>query len=174
MTDSPRPSDATPPRFQTPDEIEAALSQTLSLIATAERLSKNHQVVNLSKLDARVAEICASVAALPSDVAQTFAPHLSALVKGLDRLEAVTREAHRIMTAARGSSVAPQLDSSLVSDATRASAAYARALATDPTASIPDEPSSDGNRRRVERRDSERRLITDRRLNNRRDELEDE
>jgi len=174
MTDTPRPADAAPPRFQSPSEIETALAQTLSLIATAERLSKSHQVVNLSKMNARVAELCASITALPPDVARTFAPHLSTLVKGLDQLEAVTREAHKLMTAARGETAALQLNSSPASESTRASAAYARTLATDPIALSPDAPPSHGNCRQVERRESDRRLIPDRRLNDRRDGTEDE
>ncbi|KAA5604505.1 hypothetical protein F1188_15845 [Roseospira marina] len=169
MTDAPSPADAaTPPGLRTCEEIDAALEQVLSLVATAERLARSHQVVNLSRLDVRVGEICAAVSALPSRDARAYASRLSTLVKSLDRLEVVSQEAHRILTAARGAAPPELGEASIVSDATRASAAYARALAVSPMDAVP-EPSPTGDRRRVDRRREDRRRQGDRRRGDRRD-----
>lgn len=157
----------TRPPLDTPDQIEAALVQVLSLIDTAERLSRARQIVNLSKLDVRVSEICAAIAAQPPSQAPRFAARLTALVNGLDMLEGVTREAYRSLTDARGEPGRDVPESRRVSETTRASAAYTRALSVAPT--LPPEPSETGERRRVERRSIDRRRHSDRRATDRRD-----
>ncbi|MQX35227.1 hypothetical protein [Roseospira navarrensis] len=166
-----------PPGRQTHDDILHALDQVLSLVATAERLSRNNQIVTLRNLDTRVMEICQAVSALPPSEAHAFAPQLTVLVASLDRLEGVTRDASRTLAAARGDGP-PRLPAgspdsgARLSDSTRASAAYARALAVAPPETFV-EPDPQGNRRRVERRNGERRRGGDRRRSDRRDTGED-
>jgi hypothetical protein len=160
-----------PAGLRTVGEIEGALDQVLSLIATAERLSRNNQIVNLSKLDVRVAEICAAIAQRPAHEAHRFAARLGALVSGLDNLEVSTRDAYRTLAAARGEEDLAQPAPPQVSEATRASAAYARALAVVPKPTA--EPDESGERRRVDRRRGERRRGGDRRRTDRRDGPDD-
>ncbi|MBB4286146.1 hypothetical protein [Roseospira goensis] len=157
-------TDAAPNPGMTPAEIDKALAQVLSMIDTAERLSRDHQVVNLTSLDRRVGQLCAAVAALPPSDARRFAEGLGRLVTGLDRLEAATQEAFEAITATRGG-----LDETLseLPSSTRANAAYARALAVAP---LPEpEPAADGrDRRRADRRRVDRRQDGDRRQGDRR------
>lgn len=162
---------------QTHDDILHALDQVLSLVATAERLSRNNQIVTLRNLDTRVQEICRAVSALPPSEARAFAPQLTVLVASLDRLEGVTRDASRTLAAARGDGdprgPAGSTDAGTrLTESTRASAAYARALAVAPPETFV-EPDPHGNRRRVERRNGERRHGGDRRRSDRRDTADD-
>lgn len=150
--------------------IEEALAQVLSMIATAERLSRDSQVVNLSSLDRRVSCLCGEIRALPPSQARHFAVGLTRLVAGLDRLEAVTRDAHAALHATHWDGDAALAE---VASSTRASAAYARALAVTPT-EPPGQVAPHGkDRRRVDRRHHERREGADRRRGARRGEESD-
>ncbi|WP_299442340.1 hypothetical protein [uncultured Rhodospira sp.] len=151
----------------TSQDIAHALTQVLSLIATAERLSREHQLVNLSSLDRRVGALCAAIAALPGDEARRFAPGLTTLVQGLDRLEVATRDAHQALNAQQKTAGSGQITG--LSESTRANAAYARALSVEPPPMA--EPVRSGSeRRRVERRQRDRRTGEDRRQGQRRDD----
>jgi hypothetical protein len=151
----------------TPESIGAALTQVISLIATAERLSADYQLVNLNSLDRRVAAVCEAIAALPQEEARQFRPGMTALMAGLDRLEVVTREAYRALSSPTLAEEATSL--SELADSTRASAAYARALSVAPPPMS--EPSRPGDeRRRVDRRFRDRRRGQERRQEERRDD----
>ncbi len=117
------------PAPQTPGQVARALDQILSMIATAERLSHDRQVVNLGRLDARVADVCEAIAALPDGEGRRFAPALDRLVAGLDRLERITREAHEVLLAGLDQAPGPER-----AQGPRASAAYAQAQAVLPSA----------------------------------------
>lgn len=150
----------------TPEGIGAALTQVISLIVTAERMSADYQLVNLNSLDHRVAAVCEAITALPEEEARQFRSGMRALMDGLDRLEVATREAYRALSSPTAAEEAASLTELAVS--TRASAAYARALSVAPPPMS--EPSRPGDeRRRVDRRFQDRRKGQDRRQEDRRD-----
>jgi len=132
------------PMAWTPDRVSRALDQILGLVATAERLSRDRQVVNIAHLESRVAEVCHAISELPAAEARRFAGHLDALVAGLDRLERIARDAHQVMMASRGVD-ADDPCAAQPHPGPRASTAYAQvqAIIGDPAASRSSTPGDD-------------------------------
>lgn len=115
----------TDPNAPTPtvESIRLELDKASSVVATAAKLSAQGRTVDLSALEAKVANACRAIGSLPRDDARTLLPMLEALLKALDSLEDNLKA--RFAAGMDGSHVT-------TAAAPRAAAAYSRNQPTPP------------------------------------------